>query len=667
MKNYLLAALTSITILVAPLVQAADDKKTPYVDQLIDPNRAYDESVHALLKKQQEEGGFYNFGSTAKLYLTENSDDGESGATSSLSLYGSKQSQFYGNFFGEMHLTNSNNNQGYYSNEYEDNQDIGSSFTIRQTDFALNSSVKMDNTFGAHRIFSGLDFRNTSRLSIPSPVIMGATLRANHKKDRYRISIGETGRLENPLAPAYYSTNRQTVALGGSHYFDNNWLLSTDAWGMLDSEETGNTTGGLSIMAARTGKTNRPTLLFHALTDNDGNLGLSAYGYKKFTRTEHELSIYTLTGDINWFDNQISGNRDGIYLTSRYKKGHTNLNSSLSFINSNPEHNGQQRNRKTISLSGGGSQRLSYNSSFGLSGGYSLYLQEEEPEDYTSYHYYLRASYNLTHNRRYRSRLDASHSFRDSSRDSNYNSSQSLGYELTYNYSDATEYGLSIELEQQYNNDNYSWGPSISGSINTQLAGGAWLNSSVGYSWYNSENISQQNNFYGNLGLSYPFLQNWVASVQLNYNQQYMERETETDYFYEFEQQKTTTYSSALFSLTYRFNGGSPIRPLGQSENSVGAGSIRGVVFMDENNDGKRQPQEKVASGVEVYLDRIYIAITDQRGEFSYPLVASGKHSIYVIEETLPLPWELTSRKDVEVEVNIRDTSRIDIPLQMIK
>ena len=92
------------------------------------------------------------------------------------------------------------------------------------------------------------------------------------------------------------------------------------------------------------------------------------------------------------------------------------------------------------------------------------------------------------------------------------------------------------------------------------------------------------------------------------------------------------------------------------------AGGIRGSVFLDENGDGVRSASELPAVNVTVLLDGRYAVRTDSQGEFEFPRVATGAHTVQVVPDNLPLPWFLAEDGESRaVEVRVRDTTRVDI------
>ncbi len=119
---------------------------------------------------------------------------------------------------------------------------------------------------------------------------------------------------------------------------------------------------------------------------------------------------------------------------------------------------------------------------------------------------------------------------------------------------------------------------------------------------------------------------------------------------------------SVFLLLRYEHRAGSRPTPLGGGPQG-GGGSIEGVVFLDANRNATREAGEVGAAGATVYLDGRYATRTDAQGRFEFPFVAPGARVITVLNETLPLPWEIGERTQTRVEVSVRDIARVLIPV----
>lgn len=118
---------------------------------------------------------------------------------------------------------------------------------------------------------------------------------------------------------------------------------------------------------------------------------------------------------------------------------------------------------------------------------------------------------------------------------------------------------------------------------------------------------------------------------------------------------------SVFLTLRYERSAGRPQAVIGGAPGGP-TGSIAGSLFLDDNGDGVRGASEQAAANVTVLLDGRFAVRTDSLGNFEFPRVAAGSHTLTVVPDNLPLPWfidESTAQRSVQVRV--RETERVDI------
>jgi hypothetical protein len=118
-----------------------------------------------------------------------------------------------------------------------------------------------------------------------------------------------------------------------------------------------------------------------------------------------------------------------------------------------------------------------------------------------------------------------------------------------------------------------------------------------------------------------------------------------------------------MINLRYDAGWGRSQYPVGHVNGTYGRGSIRGVLFLDRNRNGVRDPGEPGVAGVTIYLDRGFSVETDANGEFTFDSVATGAHAVRVNLANVPLPWEPKDEKPLDVTVHTRETAAVEIPL----
>ena len=115
--------------------------------------------------------------------------------------------------------------------------------------------------------------------------------------------------------------------------------------------------------------------------------------------------------------------------------------------------------------------------------------------------------------------------------------------------------------------------------------------------------------------------------------------------------------------LRYEFEGGSRNVPLG-GKAADGGGRIEGTVYFDTNRSGTQEASETGVPNVTVFLDNRYAVRTDSQGRFEFPFVASGSRTVTVRPDTLPLPWNVVDEGQTRVDVRLRESLRLSIPVQ---
>lgn len=115
--------------------------------------------------------------------------------------------------------------------------------------------------------------------------------------------------------------------------------------------------------------------------------------------------------------------------------------------------------------------------------------------------------------------------------------------------------------------------------------------------------------------------------------------------------------------LRYEIEAGTRSVPLGGKVQD-GGGRIEGVVFFDTNRSGTQEASETGVPGVLVALDNRYAVRTDTQGRFVFPFVAAGPRTVSVRNETLPLPWSVVDEGQARIDVHLRETTTLSLPVQ---
>lgn len=94
-------------------------------------------------------------------------------------------------------------------------------------------------------------------------------------------------------------------------------------------------------------------------------------------------------------------------------------------------------------------------------------------------------------------------------------------------------------------------------------------------------------------------------------------------------------------------------------------GSVEGVVFDDRAHSGERAAGDEGIPGVVLRLDGA-VATTDARGRFQFNGVRTGRYTLELDVDHLPVRYTAPSQTEIPVEVRASGTPAIVIPLQLV-
>lgn len=120
---------------------------------------------------------------------------------------------------------------------------------------------------------------------------------------------------------------------------------------------------------------------------------------------------------------------------------------------------------------------------------------------------------------------------------------------------------------------------------------------------------------------------------------------------------------SFFVALRYEMQAGSRDVPLG-GRPSDGGGRVEGVVYFDDNRNGRQEANETGVPNATVFLDNRYAVRTDSQGRFVFPFVATGTRAVTLRSDSLPLPWTVVGDGSSSTDVQLRSTSRLSLPVQ---
>lgn len=355
----------------------------------------------------------------------------------------------------------------------------------------------------------------------------------------------------------------------------------------------------------------------------------------------HGAGLYRLDPDLSWAGQPMASDAQGVYVRSAWRTRQWSADGSLDWLRSV-----SRRGTEGYYATGSLRHRLGPDSQLGA--GFSL--REFDGRAWTSYgdwrwgHRWGRSGLRLA--------LAGGESQADETR---------LTYDHDWQVPQGWSVGSSLTVGRLGAYDGLAahalWGAAL--SLSAPLTAQASLRASLDTERRGGDD--RQHSL--NLGAQWRIDSRWSLEGQYNRNLGRSTVSTSLDPLAPPGTVITRADRSFFAVLRYELQAGTRQAPLG-GRAQEGGGRIAGTVYLDANRSGTREAGEDGAAGVTVYLDNRYAVRTDAQGRFEFPFVAAGPRTVTVRNETLPLPWSVVDEGRVKVEVRLRESVSLDIPVQ---
>jgi hypothetical protein len=531
-------------------------------------------------------------------------------------------------------------------------------FNLAQRDFALTDRWVMNNELGDIRVLSPVEVASGYRIRLPTPLVEGAVAEANSSDLSLRFSSGSLGTYRGRTFPVF-STNDasgRVNGVAGSYRIDPNWSAGAQVW-----QATGVATatgqrdfstwaGGLRFDGHDAGKAQ-----FNALYNDSGATGLWTDGERRFGAWQHNAGLFRLDPDLQWVDRNsaIQSDIEGTYWRATTRSFHSTISTGIDWSRSNIKNDPSVPRRTNTAGFAGMSYRATADTD--LTGYLALGREQASGAGGDSENNTRSARGSVTRRFTLGSSVwalgvnDRSGSTGYSRYDAEWDHYWNRGVEFS-----GLRTGLAFTSQSGSSNDFSQGTVRMSGVWSRQ----PWsVSGSLSAGYYDSNIVQNGRTVAVGLSAGRTISRGWQAAADISYNRNALTLLADGS-------ETRVTDWQFLLSLRYDTHWGTPEYPVGYANGNPGRGTVRGILFLDYNGNGVRDPEEPGVRGVLISLDRGYGTETNAAGEFTFSPVATGEHHLSVDVANVPLPWLPVSDRPVSIHVAPRETAIVEIPLR---
>ncbi len=587
-------------------------------------------------------------------YFGENIHDGESGVSIERGVAAQVQqnTENYGRFDLRAAFTTAGSN-GIVSSDFNG----GHYVNVTQRNFAVTDHWLMNNEFGDIRARSPELFTLSGYIRLPEPLIEGASAEMRSTDTVFRVSGGTLGTYQGRTFPVFTTdfSNGNAAAVGVSYRLAPQWQAAAQMWQSRNAlTTTGEGNNNSTAAAVRFDGQDSGKAQLGMLGSNNGAQGVWIDGEKRFSRWLHNLSMYRMDPNLQWVDrnNAVLSDMQGVSWRSSTRAYSTYTVLGIDASENNVDKNPATATSRFASVYG----NIGYTVSNDLNlTGYLLRGEQSTSGAGLDTHDSITTAQGGVSNRF--STGTSSWLLNVSER-----SGSSSGYKranASWDHAWNPQGGFNnlrggIQYSRQSGSTNDFTEASVRGGAGWNL-NRLNISGTATFGRLTSDAIdsNQSSSFVFSLG--WRLADAWRLGADLSFSQNFLTTTIAGE--------SRVTSRQLMVSLRYDARWGRSRYPVGRVNGTYGRGAIRGVLFLDRNNNGVRDPGEPGVPNVTIYLDRGFSLETDANGEFHFDSVASGTHGVRVNVANVPLPWELRDEKPLDVTVHVRETVETDIPL----
>lgn len=529
-----------------------------------------------------------------------------------------------------------------------------SKVTLTHDRFAVAHGVTASSALGVTRT-NMMPWLGTSyRVSIPTTFIAGFSTIVESPGMTWNASIGEIGRLLGLNVQGFERTSGRTATLGVATEPSAGWKLAANAVGLRGSDlvpDHSAITAGAEYRQADQGH-----VRLQGVVDDEQRKGFWADGTWREGRAVHRLGGYQIDPETRYGEGYLLNDTRALYYRGDFRHGYDFLSLGIDATQSNLDRRPERGGEESLGAYGSATLRLDRT----MSAGGSLSVRRGEPRVGHGARLW-NGSANVFLSRKSDlglSRFDLAAAGVRPTDGGRTQYTRSITWNQNWPDWRGLRWSTLVTLGDERLEDRKLRQAILSASVNGTFAQDLRWDASL--TAVNSDDgITVDRNYNATVGIDWNVARHWYLNLQ----------------WYRSQVRTTSTLLPSVpfvrdnqvqLIARYEESWGTPYPRLGGPAGRSGTGTVTGWVFFDENGDGVRQPTERGAPGITVFLERRQAQVTDREGRFTFPLVPSGNRSLSIAIDRVPLPWGLADESPRTVEVPVRGEGRIEIGLSRI-
>ena len=642
------AAATAPEFAVGPPVQRAAPAPAPYVDQLIEG--AVESEAAVPLDEAALAPGQRSFSAEYRMEGRYPPGGGH-GLEQGVNLAMRRETLNYGDFYIDAAVRDNRLAPG----ETDTGRRQGGRFTLYQQRFPIAQGWLADSALGIVRTPPSTLVNSSYRVFLPTSLFSGANTIVGDGHQEFSAYAGHIGQLVGDAVQSFDPTSGNVAGLGYTTR-TGPWTVGGQAIALRGNSQVADHEA--ATVAAEYGEFGA---VVHdkaqLVADKGGHAGGWFDGDVTTGRLRNRFGLFTLDPDLKWGDGSVANDQRGGYYRADWHMLRYTLAGGIDVLQTNVRDNPAKAATKSATGYGTFSLRIDRDLTFGggvtYQDAHNQFTTSPRGSQLTLNGYAaLNTALGL-------SRWDLT-TFRGTATGVADNTIDTFAWNQEWASTGYVRLSSTLTLARESSlgerTDRSSFGVSAHGSF---LNEGLW-DTSVVYGRVNGPQ-GGENNVNLSATATWPFARNWAATAQATVNT--------------FDAVPALPGSDVpavqhdkrvVLGVRYEESSGVPYQTLGL-RGGAGSGRLSGVVFFDENGDGIRQPTERGAPNVTIYLDGRFPVTTDAQGRFTFAVVTPGSHSLRILNEALPLPWSLDDSRPLTANVPLRGDVVTDIPLTKIR